>query len=60
MAYMADKEENATLNDGDIVIWNSDGWDDILSVLLDHVEKHLPDDGPWTPDMITEKLQEVI
>jgi len=57
MAYMVDNEEDATLNDGDIVIWNSDGWDDILSILLDHAEKHLPEDGPWDAEKVIEEFK---
>ena len=60
MAYMVDKKEDVTLNDGDIVIWQSDGWDDVLSVLLDHAEKHLPNDGLWTPEVIIKKLRAYI
>lgn len=59
MAFMCNNDdEETTLHEGDIVIWQSDGWDDIMSILLDHAEKYLPDEGPWDAEKILADLRE--
>jgi len=42
MAYIIENEgEEVTLGEGDIVILQSDGWDDVLKILAKHAGMHL-------------------
>lgn len=61
MAFICDKDDEAiTLNEGDVVIWQSDGWDDVLSALIDHAETYLPDDGTWDAERVIKAMKDFL